>query len=135
MLSRAEVFSESGLGEALLTRKAQVEVVCLSVSADAHHHQRDTYSGLNQKSGPLDFNTFEGRSDNRKPRSPMAGVFCFRPLMMNWYRPSWGCHPAAQQKKVKTESYSSYKGINHDKYFCQQHKNVFVYRTGWFLHL
>lgn len=102
MLSRAEVFSESGLRETLLTRKAQVEVACVSVSADAHHHQRNTYNGLNQISGPCDFNTFERRSNNRKPHSPMAGVFCFRPLKMNWYRPSWGSHPAAEQK-VKTE--------------------------------
>lgn len=109
MLLRAEVFSESGLGETLLTCKAQVEVVCLSVSADAHHHQGNAYSGLNQKLGPFDFNTFEGRSDNRKPHSPMAAVFCFRLLMMNWYRPRWGFHPAAEQKKVKTESCSSYK--------------------------
>lgn len=108
MLSRAEVFSESGLGETLLTRKAQVEVVCLSISADAHHHQRNTYSGINQKVR-FDFNTFEGHSDNRKPHSPMAAVFCFRLLMMNWYRPSWGFHPAAEQKKVKTESCSNYK--------------------------
>lgn len=129
MLSRAEVFSESGLGETLLTRKAQVEVVCLSVSVDAHHHQRNACSGLDQKSGRFDFNTFEGRGDNRKPHSPMAGVFCFRLLRMNWYRPSWGFHPAAEQKKVKTESCSSYKWINRDKYFCQQHKNVFVF-TG-----
>lgn len=100
---RAEVFSECGLGETLLTRKTQVKVVCLSVSADAHHHQRNTYSGLNNKK-KIDFNTFEERSDNRKPHSPMAGVFCVRLLKMNWYRPSWGFHPAAEQKKVKTES-------------------------------
>lgn len=60
MLSRAEVFSESGLGETLLACKAQVEVVCLSVSADAHHHQRNACRGLNKKIRPIWFQHLRG---------------------------------------------------------------------------